>query len=360
MMVIMLHPPPPTLHQAVTAQASKHSPDMGYRLDFGDSQEWVLEAEGEGEGEEYSFLDGLPPFISLQEDQLLVVVASPRARRNQSQGRRHGSYQLIKHMSRRPDEEASERDWRTEEDGEESEEEALTPLGLDPDGLNKPLSARLPLRRVLPEARHPLCLQQHPPSGLPTASVILGFHDEAWPTLLRTVHSILDTAPRALLQEIILVDDLSQQEPLKSALSEYVAKLEAVKLLRSNKRLGTIGARMLGATRATGDVLVFMDARCECHPGWLEPLLSRIADDSSFQEPSGVSSHRRDRLEDTSVLCIQAAARGAGLEAGFPMGAPEGAGAEGPPIPHQPCQEPCGTPRGGGCGQTLLPKHRSL
>lgn len=154
MMVIMLHPPPPTLHQAVTAQASKHSPDMGYRLDFGDSQEWVLEAEGEGE--EYSFLDGLPPFISLQEDQLLVAVASPRARRNQSQGRRHGSYQLIKHMSRRPDEEASERDWRTEEDGEESEEEALTPLGLDPDGLNKPLSARLPLRRVLPEARHPL------------------------------------------------------------------------------------------------------------------------------------------------------------------------------------------------------------
>lgn len=72
---------------------------------------------------------------------------------------------------------------------------------------------------------------------------------------------------------------LSIPEPLKSALSEYVAKLEAVRLLRSNKRLGTIGARMLGATRATGDVLVFMDAHCECHPGWLEPLLSRIAGD---------------------------------------------------------------------------------
>lgn len=279
MMVAVLHPPPPILHQAVTAQASKHSPDTGYRLDFGDSQEWVL--EGEDEGEEYSFLEGLPPFISLQEDQLLVAVASPRAKRNQSQGRRGGSYQLIKHLHRRQDEEAPEREWRIEEDGEEYKEEEPTPISLDSGGLREALSARLPLRRALPEVRHPLCLEQRPASSLPTASVILSFHDEAWSMLLRTVHSILDTAPRPLLQEIILVDDLSQQGQLKSALSEYVARLEAVKLLRSNKRLGTIGARMLGATRATGDVLVFMDAHCECHPGWLEPLLNRIADDRS-------------------------------------------------------------------------------
>ncbi|XP_008848197.1 polypeptide N-acetylgalactosaminyltransferase 15 [Nannospalax galili] len=274
MMVAMLHPPPPTLHQAITAQVSKHSPDTGYRLDFGDSQEWVLEAEDE----EYSFLEGLPPFISLREDQLLVAITSPRAKKNQSQGRRGGSYQLIKHLHRRQDEGTPERDWGMEEDGEESEEE-LTPLNLDSQGLHEVLSASLPLQRALPEVRHPLCLEQRPARSLPTASVILSFHDEAWSTLLRTVHSILDTAPRPLLQEIILVDDLSQQGQLKSALSEYVARLEAVKLLRSNKRLGTIGARILGATRATGDVLVFMDAHCECHPGWLEPLLSRIADD---------------------------------------------------------------------------------
>ncbi|KAH0502380.1 Polypeptide N-acetylgalactosaminyltransferase 15 [Microtus ochrogaster] len=126
MMVTMLYPPPPTLHQAVTTQASKHSSDPGYRLDYGDSQEWVLEAEDESE--EYSFLDGLLPFISLQEDQLLVVVA----KRNQSQHPRRGIYQFIKHPSRRRDEEAPERDWRTEEDGEDSEE-LLTPLSLDTD-----------------------------------------------------------------------------------------------------------------------------------------------------------------------------------------------------------------------------------
>lgn len=275
LMVAMLHPPPHALHKAVTALAIQHSPEAGYRLNFGESQEWVLESEDEDQ--EYGPLADLPPLISLREDQLLVAVASPRVRRNQSQGRRGGSYRFIKQSSRMLDHEAPGRDWGAEEeDGEVSEEDELTPLSLE-----EALSARIPLQRALPEVRHPLCLQQHPEDNLPTASVILCFHDEAWSTLLRTVHSILDTAPRAFLKEIILVDDLSQQGQLKSALSEYIARLEGVKLLRSNKRLGAIRARMLGATRATGEVLVFMDSHCECHPGWLEPLLSRIAGDRS-------------------------------------------------------------------------------
>ncbi|XP_030344266.1 polypeptide N-acetylgalactosaminyltransferase 15 isoform X4 [Strigops habroptila] len=121
------------------------------------------------------------------------------------------------------------------------------------------------------------CLQQEYDSSLPTASVIICFHDEAWSTLLRTVHSIMDTAPKASLKDIILVDDLSQQGPLKSALSEYISKLDGVKLIRSNKRLGVIRGRMLGAARATGDVLIFMDSHCECQKGWLEPLLARLS-----------------------------------------------------------------------------------
>ncbi|KAM4882975.1 polypeptide N-acetylgalactosaminyltransferase 15 [Thomomys bottae] len=278
MLVIVLQPSPPTLRQAATTRTSKRSSDAGYRLDFGDSQEWVLESE---EGEDYSFIDAVPPFVSLREDQLLMAVASPRARRNQSQSKRGGGYRFIRELSSKQEEEASERDWgaEEEEDGEVAEEKVPTLHSLDPQG--KGHSSRLPLQRALPEARHPLCLQQQPEDNLPTASVILCFHNEAWSTLLRTVHSVLDTVPRALLQEVILVDDFSQQEQLKSALSDYVAKLEDVKLLRSNKRLGTIKARMLGATRATGDVLVFMDAHCECHSGWLEPLLSRIAGDRS-------------------------------------------------------------------------------
>lgn len=77
MMVAMLHPPLHTLCHIVTAQAGKHYPESRCYLDLEELRDWALEAEDEGE--EYSC-----PFISLWEDHLLVVVALPRARRNQS------------------------------------------------------------------------------------------------------------------------------------------------------------------------------------------------------------------------------------------------------------------------------------
>ena len=49
-----------------------------------------------------------------------------------------------------------------------------------------------------------------------------------------------------------------------------------VKLHRSDERLGVMRARMLGVERATGSVVVFLDAHCECNHNWLPPLLSRI------------------------------------------------------------------------------------
>uniref|UniRef100_A0A4W5Q9S4 Glycosyltransferase 2-like domain-containing protein n=1 Tax=Hucho hucho TaxID=62062 RepID=A0A4W5Q9S4_9TELE len=58
-----------------------------------------------------------------------------------------------------------------------------------------------------------------------------------------------------------------------------VSRLEGVRLVRRTRRLGVAGRRTLGAARAVGEALVFMDSHCGCHSGWLEPLLERVAQD---------------------------------------------------------------------------------
>ncbi|NXA62254.1 GLT15 acetylgalactosaminyltransferase, partial [Mohoua ochrocephala] len=276
LMVTTLNPPPSNQSKEGTFQPVEFNPREGYQMDFVETQEML---ETQEESQQYYPLDGLSPFISLREDELIMAVVSPTGKRNHSKARK--GYRVVKQLSRRPEGKA-EGDPESQplslplQDGQGAAA-GERPLGLDTHGFNEVLSERIALRRDLPEVRHPLCLQQKYDSGLPTASVIICFHDEAWSTLLRTVHSIMDTAPKAFLKDIILVDDLSQQGPLKSALSEYISKLDGVKLIRSNKRLGVIRGRMLGAARATGDVLIFMDSHCECQKGWLEPLLARLS-----------------------------------------------------------------------------------
>ncbi|XP_003968875.1 polypeptide N-acetylgalactosaminyltransferase 4 [Takifugu rubripes] len=116
---------------------------------------------------------------------------------------------------------------------------------------------------------------------LPTTSVIIAFYNEAWSTLLRTIHSVLETTPAILLKEIILIDDFSDRAYLKSQLADYISNLERVRLIRTKKREGLVRARLIGATYATGEVLTFLDCHCECVPGWIEPLLERIGENSS-------------------------------------------------------------------------------
>ena len=70
------------------------------------------------------------------------------------------------------------------------------------------------------------------------------FHNEAWTTLLRTIHSIINRSPRDLVAEIILVDDASEQAHLGKQLEDYVAKLEVpVRVFRTGTRSGLIRAR---------------------------------------------------------------------------------------------------------------------
>ncbi|XP_067862060.1 polypeptide N-acetylgalactosaminyltransferase 15-like isoform X4 [Heptranchias perlo] len=223
----------------------------------------------------------LMPFDSFSEDEFIVATEKTAKPKKKERGRR-SAYRLVRTGKRTVVSAAwspGGQDGRLVLLDPHGEDRQLERHGLERRGFNEVVSERISLHRRLPEVRDPLCLQQEYNQNLPTASIIICFHNEAWSTLLRTVNSVMDTAPKKFLKEIILVDDLSNQGHLKAALSEYISKLAGVKLIRSNKRLGVIGGRMLGAARATGDVLVFMDSHCECHKGWLEPLLDRIAYD---------------------------------------------------------------------------------
>ncbi|XP_041478960.1 polypeptide N-acetylgalactosaminyltransferase 1-like [Lytechinus variegatus] len=144
-------------------------------------------------------------------------------------------------------------------------------------------SDRIAFNRTLPDVRPKQCKSVVFPDGLPTTSVIIIFHNEAFSALLRTVHSVVNRSPRHLLKEVILVDDASTQDHLKRKLDDYLSRhfrsSALVRLERLPIRSGLIRARIHGALAATGDVLTFLDSHCETTDGWLEPLLAVIAKD---------------------------------------------------------------------------------
>ncbi|XP_055921703.1 polypeptide N-acetylgalactosaminyltransferase 5 isoform X1 [Eupeodes corollae] len=138
-------------------------------------------------------------------------------------------------------------------------------------------SDMMSLNRSLTDVRHENCKKKFYPTKLPTTSIVIVFHNEAWTTLLRTVWSVINRSPRSLLKEVILVDDASERDYLGKKLEDYVATLPVrTFVLRTEKRSGLIRARLLGAKHVTGEVITFLDAHCECTEGWLEPLLARI------------------------------------------------------------------------------------
>lgn len=92
---------------------------------------------------------------------------------------------------------------------------------------------------------------------LPTATVIICFYNEHYHTLLRTIHSVINRTPHSLLKEIILINDHSDIEHLQEDLEGYFKNnfKNIVKLYKTDKREGLIRARIIGAHKATGQVM---------------------------------------------------------------------------------------------------------
>lgn len=105
--------------------------------------------------------------------------------------------------------------------------------------LNQALSEHISYNRTVPDARHPSCRKKiYDVDSLLTTTVIVIFFNEPYSVLVRTVHSVLNTSPKNLLKEIILVDDGSSNVDLKYKLDYYVANhlSDKVKVLRLKNR----------------------------------------------------------------------------------------------------------------------------
>ncbi|XP_055955890.1 uncharacterized protein LOC126815837 [Patella vulgata] len=139
---------------------------------------------------------------------------------------------------------------------------------------NEYASEKISLHRTLPDKRDESCLTKIYGKNLPDTAIIICFHNEAWSTLLRTVHSVLDRSPPHLVREIILIDDFSDLDHLKAPLDNYISTLPKVRLIRLPQREGLIRARLVGYRNATAPVLTFLDSHVECLIGWLEPLFT--------------------------------------------------------------------------------------
>ncbi|CDF40823.1 Glycosyltransferase, family GT27 [Chondrus crispus] len=120
------------------------------------------------------------------------------------------------------------------------------------------------------------------PIRLPTTSVIFVFYNEPLSPLLRAIYSVLNRTPPHLLHEIILVDDGSDAEAPWLAegaqFERHLQLLPKARLARLTGRNGLMRARNVGASLATAETITYLDAHIEVGPGWLEPLMGRIAE----------------------------------------------------------------------------------
>jgi GT2 family glycosyltransferase len=103
-----------------------------------------------------------------------------------------------------------------------------------------------------------------------TVSVVVITRNEG-AELAATVENLRKTLP-ADRGELVVVDDGSTDGS-----ADFLEAVPDVRLIRTD-RMGVAKARNLGASRSTGDVLVFADAHVRAPEGWHQPMLESLAD----------------------------------------------------------------------------------
>lgn len=129
-----------------------------------------------------------------------------------------------------------------------------------------------------PEPRPSMC-----PKGLATktdkdsVTIIIPYLDEEWFRVQATMQSIIKYTDMDLVNEVMWVSDGSK--PDKVFENELKAMHPKVIVKQNKKNLGLITTKMNAVKEAKGSILVFLEPHILVNPGWLFPLVNRLAED---------------------------------------------------------------------------------
>lgn len=145
-------------------------------------------------------------------------------------------------------------------------------------GYNVNKSFNIPWNRTVADQRPQSCKYAlRPTKALPTASIIIVLQNEAPSVVLRMVMSILRQSSPNLVKEILIIDDGGRETDFYHRSLSTIPK---VSVYADHKTIpegnGPVASFLIGAEKATGEVLVLMNGAGEVNNGWLEPLLERI------------------------------------------------------------------------------------
>lgn len=157
-MVTVRNPAPKDLNKEGISLPANYNPKEGYQVDFGEPQEILDSLEND---EQYFPQEGLLPFLSLREDELMMAIEAPTAQRNRVSPRK--GYRMVGQQSKRQEENKQVQDPEflpqslpLQVGGQADAGEQLLMASLEVYGFNEALSQQIPLHRELPEVRHPL------------------------------------------------------------------------------------------------------------------------------------------------------------------------------------------------------------
>ena len=117
-------------------------------------------------------------------------------------------------------------------------------------------------------------------SRWPAVSVLFTYHNEEFYTLKLSLTSFRRFTPTDAYSEVIIVDDGTDDNDVKTDASKFFAtyKFKSLRLVRSDSHDGEAASRYKAAKSAAGAILVFANHQVRFNAGWLQPLVRYLVD----------------------------------------------------------------------------------